>query len=331
MVSFEKRLAQDRLKLTRKPVEILQVNVGKLCNLACTHCHVEAGPNRKEIMTRETAESVVRFMDRVPVQKLDLTGGAPEMNPHFKYLVREGRRRGLQVMDRCNLTIFFVDGFQDLPKFLAENQVEVIASLPCYLKENVDEQRGKGVFDESIRALQWLNKLGYGVEGSPLTLNLVYNPVGAYLPPDQAELEADYKERLKKDWRIVFNRLYTITNMPIKRFATYLRHEGEYEKYMELLVNSFNPSTVEGLMCRNTLSVSWDGKLYDCDFNQMLEMQLRMPDARHPERSEGSRNGKLLTIENVTLEDLLAQPIQTGSHCFGCTAGSGSTCGGAIS
>jgi len=319
MISFEEKIAQHQLHLTRKPIEILQVNVGKLCNLACVHCHVEAGPNRTENMTLETAEAVVRFMDKVKVEKLDLTGGAPEMNPHFKFLVLEARKRGIHVMDRCNLTVFYVEGFSELPQFLAQNQVEVIASLPCYTKENVDKQRGKGVFGESIDALQMLNQLGYGKEGTGLELNLVYNPVGAYLPSEQTALEKDYKERLKEDFGIVFNHLYTITNMPIKRFATYLRHNKEYDSYMELLVNSFNPAIVDGLMCRDTLSVGYDGKLYDCDFNQMLEMQLGQ-----------SSKGSSLTIENVTQEGLLEQPILTGTHCFGCTAGAGSSCGGSL-
>lgn len=316
---FDRKVSEHKLDLSRKPVEILQVNVGKLCNLACVHCHVEAGPKRTENMTRETAEAVIRFMDRVPVQKLDLTGGAPEMNPHFKKLVQEARRRGVHVMDRCNLTVFYVDGFEWVPQFLAGHQVEVIASLPCYSKENVEAQRGKGVFGESVDGLQRLNELGYGKEGSGLILNLVYNPGGAFLPPDQTELEKDYKVRLKEDFGIEFNNLYAITNMPIKRFETYLKNNKEYESYMELLVNSFNPGTVEGLMCRNTLSVSYDGKLYDCDFNQMLEMQIG-----------GNLNGASLKIQDITQKELLKHPIQTGSHCFGCTAGSGSSCGGQV-
>lgn len=319
MVSFNRKLSESNLKLARKPVEILQVNVGKLCNLACHHCHVEAGPNRTENMTRETAEAVVRFMDRVPVKKLDLTGGAPEMNPHFDYLVQEARQRGIHVMDRCNLTVFYIKGQENRPEFLAQNQVEVIASLPCYSRENVEQQRGKGVFGQSIDALLKLNQLGYGKEGTGLILNLVYNPLGAYLPPDQVELEKEYKIRLKEDFGIVFNQLYAITNMPIKRFETYLNHEKQYEAYMELLVNSFNPETVDGLMCRSTISVSYDGKIYDCDFNQMLDLPL-------VSRSKK----KTLTIEDVLEEDLLEMPIITASHCFGCTAGSGSSCGGQV-
>ncbi len=319
MVSFQQKLRKAGLSLSRKSVEILQVNVGKLCNLACVHCHVEAGPKRTENMTRETAEAVVRFIDRVRVQKLDLTGGAPEMNPNFKYLVREARKRGLHVMDRCNLTVFYVPGFEELPQFLAENQVEVIASLPCYSRENVDKQRGKGVFKESIDALLQLNKLGYGKAKTGLTLNLVYNPVGAFLPPDQKELEEEYKLRLKEDFGIEFNHLYAITNMPIKRFETYLQHQNEYAAYMELLVNSFNPATVEGLMCRNTLSVGYDGKLYDCDFNQMLDLPLVSKSQK-----------KSFTLDTLVLEEFLQTPILTDSHCFGCTAGPGSSCGGQV-
>ncbi len=320
MVSFRQTLKKSNLALTRKPqIEILQINVGKLCNLACSHCHVEAGPKRTENMTRETAEAVVRFMDRIPVQKLDLTGGAPEMNPHFEYLVQEARKRNIHVMDRCNLTVFYVEGQDKTPEFLAENQVEVIASMPCYSRENVDKQRGKGVFGESIDGLIKLNELGYGKEGTGLTLNLVYNPVGTFLPPDQVELEKDYKVRFKEDFGIVFNHLYAITNMPIKRFETYLKNENEYESYMELLVNSFNPATVDDLMCRNTLSVSYDGRLYDCDFNQMLDMRLGGDTPKNP-----------LNIDNITQEELLTHPIHTGWHCFGCTAGSGSSCGGQV-
>jgi len=317
MNHFREKLESVRFNLTKKPIEILQVNLGKLCNLACVHCHVEAGPTKtRENMNRETAEAVVRFIDRAPIKTLDLTGGAPELNPNFRYLVTEAKKRGIHVIDRCNLTVLFLPGQEDSDTFLAHHQVEIIASLPCYLKENVDKQRGKGVFDESIKALLKLNEFGYGKEGSNLILNLVYNPVGPHLPPAQDKLEEDYKERLKEDWGIVFNRLYTITNMPITRYAKYLRAFNQYETYTELLINSFNPATLDGLMCRNTLSVSWDGRLYDCDFNQALGMQMR--------------NGRLLTIFNLDPGQLEGFRIATGEHCFGCTAGCGSSCQGAL-
>jgi len=239
------------------------------------------------------------------------------MNPHFRALVRRATKLGVHVIDRCNLTVFFVKGQEDLPEFLRDNQVEVVASLPCYSKENVDKQRGSGTFDESIRALLKLNELGYGKEGTGLELNLVYNPVGPHLPPSQTKLEKDYKEILSQDFGIVFNRLYTITNMPIKRYTKYLKAFGQLESYENLLFESFNPATLDGLMCRNTLSVSWDGKLYDCDFNQMLGMQMR--------------NGKPLTIFDASWDTLKNFQILTADHCFGCTAGCGSSCQGALS
>lgn len=317
MNRFEEKLGEVNVELRKQELEILQVNLGKLCNLACVHCHVEAGPTKtQENMNRETAEAVVRFMDQAKIKTLDLTGGAPELNPNFRYLVTEAKKRGLHVIDRCNLTVLFVPGQEDLAEFLVSHKVEVIASLPCYLKENVDKQRGKGVFDESVKALLKLNELGYGKEGSDLILNLVYNPVGPHLPPAQDKLEEDYKERLKEDWGIVFNRLYTITNMPITRYAKYLRAFNQCETYNQLLMNSFNPATLDGLMCRNTLSVSWDGRVYDCDFNQALRMQMR--------------NGRLLTIFNLNPNQFEGFRIATGEHCFGCTAGSGSSCQGAL-
>jgi len=245
-----------------------------------------------------------------------LTGGAPEMNPNFRYLVAEASELGIHVIDRCNLTVFYEEGMSDLPDFLADHQAEVIASLPCYQRENVDKQRGRGTFDQSIEALQWLNRLGYGKEDTPLKLNLVYNPVGAHLPPDQKELEQDYKNNLKEDFGIVFNHLYTITNMPITRYAKYLKALGQYDAYAELLIHRFNPAALDGLMCRNTLNVGWDGKLYDCDFNQMLGMQMR--------------NGKLMTIFNIHTTNVEGRPIETANHCFGCTAGAGSSCQGAL-
>lgn len=304
--------------LRKSNIEILQVNVGKLCNLSCSHCHVEAGPTKtQENMDAKTAEAVLRFLENSKIKTLDLTGGAPEMNPHFRKLVTHATKRGVHVIDRCNLTVLFLKGQGNLAQFLADHQVEIIASLPCYSRDNVDKQRGKGTFDESIQALIHLNNLGYGKEGTGLKLNLVYNPVGPHLPPGQAQLERDYKERLKEDFGIIFNRLYTITNMPIKRYAKYLKAFGQLEDYEKLLFESFNPATLDGLMCRNTLSVSWDGKLYDCDFNQMLGMQMR--------------NGKPLTIFDAKIENLKKFDILTADHCFSCTAGCGSSCQGALS
>lgn len=314
MNAFEERiLAVTGQALKKGHIEILQVNLGKLCNLTCVHCHVEAGPTKtRENMNRETAEAVVRAMDRISIQTVDLTGGAPEMNPNFRYLVREARKRDLHVIDRCNLTVLYEKGMEDLPQFLRDEKVEIVASLPCYSRENVDKQRGDGTFDASIRALQRLNRLGYGQPETGLVLNLAYNPVGPHLPPPQEKLERDYKVRLGEDFGIVFNRLYTITNMPITRYAKYLRAFGQYESYVDLLFQSFNPHTVDGLMCRNTLNVGWDGKLYDCDFNQMLGLELP------------------LAIFDVTGEEWEGRAIVTGEHCFGCTAGAGSTCQGAI-
>ena len=316
--SFDQTLAAHRLEaLTATGVETLQINVGKLCNQTCTHCHVDAGPSRTEIMTRETMDAVLDVIRRHPeIGTIDITGGAPEMNPHFEYLVEQCRRAGRHVMDRCNLTVFFVRGKERLPEFLRDHQVEVVASLPCYLEENVDAQRGKGVHARSIEALTRLNGLGYGVEGTGLILNLVYNPVGPKLPPAQAELEADYRVELRRRFGIEFTRLFTITNMPISRFLEDLRRSGQYDRYMDLLVTSFNPSAVPGVMCRSLVSVGWNGVLYDCDFNQMLELPLH--------------RGLPRTIEDFDLAALERRRIVTGEHCFGCTAGSGSSCGGAV-
>lgn len=298
-------------------VDTLQVNVGKLCNQTCTHCHVDAGPTRTEIMARETVDAVLDVVRRYPeLRTVDITGGAPEMNPHFEFLVEQCRAMDRHVMDRCNLTVFFVRDKQHLPKFLADHQVEVIASLPCYLEENVDQQRGKGVYGRSIEALQLLNALGYGGEGTGLVLNLVYNPLGPKLPPPQAGLEADYRDELAKRFGIRFNRLYTITNMPISRFLDDLHRAGQYEAYMEKLITSFNPASVDGLMCRSLISVNWDGRLSDCDFNQMLDLPV---EAAAPQ-----------TIHEFDLALLARRRVVTGMHCYGCTAGSGSSCGGAI-
>lgn len=305
------------LPLRARTIHTLQVNVGKLCNQTCHHCHVDAGPFRTEIMSRETMESILTVLRRHPrITTVDITGGAPEMNPHFEYLVSESRGLGKTVLDRCNLTVFSVKGKSHLPRFLADHQVEVIASLPCYLEENVDQQRGKGVFARSLDALQQLNALGYGHEGTGLALNLVYNPLGAQLPPQQRELEQAYKDQLFSRFGIRFNHLYTITNMPINRFLNDLYAQGQYEAYMSLLIENFNPHSVEHVMCRNLLSVGWDGRLYDCDFNQMLDMPVRhdLPQ----------------TIAEFDYEALTRRPVVTDQHCYGCTAGAGSSCGGAL-
>ena len=318
LAAFDKTLAErGHTSLRALRIDTLQVNVGKLCNQTCTHCHVDAGPTRTESMTRETVDAVLDVVRRHPeLRTVDVTGGAPEMNPHFEYLVTQCRAMGRRVMDRCNLTVFFVRDKQHLPKFLADHQVEVIASLPCYLEENVDQQRGKGVYGRSIEALQQLNMLGYGREGTGLVLNLVYNPLGPKLPPPQADLEADYRDELAKRFGIRFNRLYTITNMPISRFLDDLHRAGRYEAYMEQLIASFNPVSVDGLMCRSLVSVNWDGRLSDCDFNQMLGLPV-----------EGSAPQ---TIHGFDLALLARRQVVTGMHCYGCTAGAGSSCGGVI-
>lgn len=308
-------------RFVRDAVTTLQVNVGRLCNIACHHCHVEAGPTRTEIMPAAVVDRLIELLDLNPgVRTVDLTGGAPEMNPHFQRLVIETRKRGRTVIDRCNLTVFFEPGLEHLPQFLATQGVHVVASLPCYTAENVDAQRGRGVFDESVAALRQLNALGYGQPESPLTLDLVYNPLGASLPPPQSRLEADYRRELRSLFGIEFHSLLTITNMPIKRFAAQLARTGATETYMSLLVNHFNPGTVSGLMCRSLISVGWQGALYDCDFNQMLDVPLGASGAT------GAR-----TIWDVDdLNDLTGGLIATGSHCFGCTAGAGSSCSGAL-
>lgn len=306
--------------LVRDRVTTLQVNVGKFCNMACHHCHVEAGPNRTEKMQARVADRVVELLAASPaVEVLDLTGGAPELNEHFRRLVREAHRLGKQVIDRCNLTVLFQPGMDDLAEFLAAHKVYVVASLPCYQAANVEKQRGKGAFDKSIQALRRLNALGYGRPETGLRLDLVYNPLGATLPPPQSRLEAKYREELGRLFGVEFNALLTITNMPIKRFAAQLEREGQTEAYMRLLANHFNPDTVSDLMCRSMISVGWDGKLYDCDFNQMLEVEAGAA-------AMGAR-----TIWDIdSLDGLTRQPIATRSHCFGCTAGSGSSCSGAI-
>jgi len=314
---FERTLVERGLPpLRANGVQVLQINVGKLCNQTCSHCHVDAGPERREIMTRETFEACLRVIASTQIETVDLTGGAPEMNPHFEWFVTEVRRLGRQVIDRCNLTILTAPGFTHLPEFLAAQQVQVVASLPCYLEENCDRQRGDGVFVKSIEALQMLNSLGFGIANSGLRLSLVYNPVGPSLPPAQTKLEAAYRDQLRSRFGIEFNRLYTITNMPISRFLDDLLRSGKYEEYMQKLLAAFNPQAVDAVMCRTTLSVDWRGNLYDCDFNQMLEL----PVAHSVPR----------TIHEFDLESLAARRIVTGRHCYGCTAGAGSSCQGAL-
>ena len=304
--------------LSRRGVEVLQVNLGRYCNLACIHCHVESGPTRKEMMSRENVDAVLRFLARTGIPTLDITGGAPELHPDFAYLVASARKLGRHVMDRCNLTVIFEPGMEYLPEFFKRNEVELVCSLPCYSEENVDKQRGKGTFDASIRALQQLNEVGYGQPDNDLILNLVYNPVGAHLPPPQEKLEQDYKKILGEQFGIVFNQLFCLTNMPITRYATHLKLRGEYDGYRELLESNFNGATLDQVMCRNLISIGWNGSVYDCDFNQMLEMPIL------------DDTGNALHIASLTLDQVQDRSIQVGDHCYACTAGCGSSCGGAL-
>ncbi|MGD9629667.1 MAG: arsenosugar biosynthesis radical SAM (seleno)protein ArsS [Pyrinomonadaceae bacterium] len=312
-MTFQERLG--RAQLRSNAIDILQVNVGKLCNQACKHCHVDASPKRTEIMSRETVDEVLRVLREFRIPKLDITGGAPELNPSFRYFVEEARKVNTRILVRHNLTVMFEEGQSDLPEFFVENEVEVICSLPYFLQQETDAQRGTGVFDRSIEGLRRLNGVGYGISDN-LVLNLVYNPVGAYLPPPQSSIEADFKRELKARYDISFNDLFTITNMPIARFLDWLRRTRNEEAYMNRLVNAFNPSTLSGLMCRNLISVDWTGRLYDCDFNQMLDLGI---EAASPQ-----------TIFDFDISKLSDRPITTADHCFGCTAGSGSSCGGAV-
>jgi len=318
MQSFAERLRSNGCSLNRRAVDVLQVNLGRYCNLACIHCHVESGPTRKELMSRENVEAVLRFLARTGIPTLDITGGAPELHPDFAYLITAGRKLGRQVIDRCNLTVLFEPGMEYLPEFFKRNEVELVCSLPCYSEENVDKQRGKGTFDASIRALQRLNEIGYGQADGDLALNLVYNPVGPHLPPPQDKLEQDYKKILREQFGIAFNHLYCLTNMPITRYATHLKLRGEYDRYKELLESNFNAATLQKVMCRNLISIGWDGSVYDCDFNQMLEMPI--PDA----------TGNRLHIASLALDPVRERSIQVGDHCYACTAGSGSSCGGEL-
>ncbi|MEH6635787.1 MAG: arsenosugar biosynthesis radical SAM (seleno)protein ArsS [Halioglobus sp.] len=309
-------LHTDFPQIRRAGLDTLQVNLGYLCNLSCVHCHVNAGPTRTELMDLATIDQVLVLLSTSGAHTLDLTGGAPELNPHFRYLVREARRLGVRVIDRSNLTVLFEPGQEDLADFLAEQGVEITASLPCYLQDNVEEQRGKGVYDDSIRAIRRLNALGYG---DTLPLNLVYNPVGAVLPPAQDELQDDYRRELGKRFDIRFNELFTITNMPISRFGAVLLAQGQYLEYMTLLRDNFSPANMDTLMCRSLLSIDWLGYVYDCDFNQMLELPLLYSDKpRHH------------IADLVSGTSLDGNPIVIGEHCYGCAAGQGSSCGGAL-
>ncbi len=310
--------------------EVLQINVGMLCNQVCRHCHVQAGPGREEVMSRETLEACLEAATRAGIPEIDITGGAPEMNPHFRWLVTEARRRGRHVIDRSNLTILVAPGYEDLPELLAEEGVEVIASLPCYLAENTDSQRGAGVFERSIAALRRLNELGYGRLGGSLELSLVHNPTGVCLPPPEAALEEEYREELARRHGIVFNRLYTMCNMPIGRFREDLKATGRLETYMETLVKAFNPAAAGTVMCRTTISVGWDGRLYDCDFNQVLGLGLGLGPGLGLGHGPVLEARPPLHIRDFDEKLLRGRRIATGDHCFGCTAGQGSSCGGAV-
>ncbi|MGB5025614.1 MAG: arsenosugar biosynthesis radical SAM (seleno)protein ArsS [Saprospiraceae bacterium] len=318
LIPFTQKLIESNLyPLQPRNLEIFQINIGKMCNQTCKHCHVDAGPDRKEIMTQNTMETCLKILQSNELfTAVDLTGGAPEMNPHFRWFVEQIRALGIHVMVRCNLTIIRANKkYHDLPNFYKSNQVEVISSLPFYSKDRTDKQRGDGVFEDSIEALQMLNKVGYGLLDSGLILNLVYNPSGAFLPADQSILEKEFKQSLQRDFNIVFNQLYTITNMPISRYLDYLLVSGNYENYMNKLIQSYNPIAASNVMCRNTLSIGWDGFIYDCDFNQMLDLKVHA-NSQH--------------IDDFDINELMHRNIVVNQHCFGCTAGSGSSCGGTL-
>ncbi len=318
LVPFQQKLEESSLyPLKPAGVQIFQVNVGKMCNQVCRHCHVDAGPDRREIMTQETMQQCLHALRSNPeLNIVDLTGGAPEMNPHFRWFVEEIKKLDRHVMVRCNLTIILANKkYGDLPQFYKQHNIEVVSSLPFYTQDRTDRQRGDGVFEDSIKALQMLNEVGYGKEGTGLTLNLVYNPAGAFMPPPQEALQREYKQALNERYGIVFNSLFAITNLPISRYLDYLLQSGNYEKYMEKLVNAFNPVAAANVMCRNTISISWDGYLYDCDFNQMLDLKVEGA-SRHVSQFDTA----VLNHRNIVVNQ----------HCYGCTAGSGSSCGGAV-
>lgn len=305
--------------LTPSAIEIFQINVGKLCNMACRHCHVDAGPDRtRENMDQGTIDACLSALDQTEAHTVDITGGAPELNPHFRYLVDQCVQRGKHVIDRCNLTVLLLPKFQDLPQWFSDRGVEVVCSLPHYRQRNTDAQRGDGTFEQSIEALRRLNAAGYGQGDPKRQLTLMSNPVGAFLSSGQAKLEEEWKVGLQRNHGVTFDRLITLNNMPISRYLEWLERSGNLQQYMELLVNAFNPGTIAGLMCRNTLSISWDGRLFDCDFNQMLDLEVQPVNGQRP------------NIRNFDLQRLAQRQIVTGRHCFGCTAGAGSSCGGAI-
>lgn len=318
LVRFEVKLREINLfPLQATGIEIFQMNLGKMCNQTCKHCHVDAGPDRTEIMTRETMELCLAALDKNDIPTVDLTGGAPEMNPDFRWLVEQLSARGKHILVRCNLTIILANKkFHDLPEFFKMHRIEVVSSLPYYNARRTDNQRGDGVFDKSVQALQRLNEAGYGKEDTGLRINLVYNPAGAFLPGSQQTLEAEFRKELRRQFRIEFNELYVITNLPISRFLDYLLVSGNYESYMEKLVQSFNPVAAQNVMCRNTLSIGWDGYLYDCDFNQMLDLKVQPVTAQH--------------IRDFNSSLLGHREIVIGQHCYGCTAGAGSGCGGSL-
>jgi len=315
--SFENKLQQiDLFPLKSTGIEIFQVNVGKMCNQTCKHCHVDAGPDRKEIMTRDTMQQCLEAIRDTDIHTVDLTGGAPEMNPDFRWFVEELSAMGKHIMVRCNLTIIVANPkYHDLPEFFRKHKVEVISSLPYFSARRTDAQRGEGVFEKSIKALKMLNEVGYGTDDSDLMLNLVYNPTGAFMPGSQEGLEKEFKQKLQEGYEITFNNLYTITNLPISRFLDYLVVSGNYNEYMEKLADAFNPTAAQGVMCRNTLSVGWDGHLFDCDFNQMLGLRVNHGSPTH--------------IKDFNLKQLNTREVIINQHCFGCTAGAGSSCGGA--
>jgi len=310
--------ASDFPAIYRAELETVQVNLGYLCNQQCLHCHVNAGPNRKEIMSAETVGQILEFLKKSGASTLDLTGGAPELNPHFRSLVRQAHALGCRIIDRCNLTVLNEPGQEDLAEFLAEHQVEISASLPCYQEDNVDRQRGSGVFTSSIRALQRLNHLDYGLPGSGKVLNLVYNPQGPSLPPPQCGLEADYRRQLKNDYNVEFNNLFTITNMPIKRFGSTLVSKGQFSDYITLLKQNSRDENLTSVMCKNLISIDWQGFVYDCDFNQMLDLPM----------INNTRKKQHISTLNAAL--LSGQPIAVADHCYACIAGQGSSCGGAL-
>jgi radical SAM/Cys-rich protein len=314
----EKLVLSGMYPLRASGIDIMQLNLGKMCNQTCKHCHVDAGPDRKEMMSRSTMQFCLDVLKNSEIDVVDLTGGAPELNPDFRWLVEQIKKLGKHVIVRCNLTIILANKrFYDLPDFFKQHQVEVVSSLPSFTQDRTDRQRGDGVFEDSIKALQMLNQVGYGKEGSGLILNLVYNPAGAFLPPSQAALEKEYKMELSSRYDLVFNQLYAITNMPISRYLDYLLSSGNYSRYMDKLISAFNPASVQNLMCRNTLSVGWDGYLYDCDFNQMLDLKLSASGNQH--------------ISDFDFVILKKRNIVIKQHCFGCTAGEGSSCGGSLS